>query len=165
MVTLVLLILKPFEKLRLIDRYIRYNISSELSTLSLVIEDLEEGLLVDNAYMTLDCDELLKVIKDAEYRVFLIDKSIGKLNLLNKNFDFNLNGLSDYLLKLETNVNAGKGLSEEEINVLNSLIELMDKCSASTRISYYQDDGSGFTRLKVPEKTQLLFDEIRKLEE
>lgn len=164
-VILVLLIFKPFEKQRLIDRYIRYNITSELSMLRLVIDDLERELIVDDAYMTLERDAFLTIVKDAQYQVLLIDKSIGKLGLLNKNFDFNLNGLSDYLFRLETAVSSDKEPSEEEIKALISLTELMDECSVSTKLSYYPDDGTGFTRLEVPEKTQLLFDEISKLED
>lgn len=40
--------------------------------LRLVIDDLEEELIVDDTYMTLERDAFLRVVKDAQYQVFLI---------------------------------------------------------------------------------------------
>lgn len=162
-ILIVIVAIRPFEHFRLIDRYIKYNISSEISMLDLVIADISEILLTDDAYKTLDIELMHKEVLDARDKVFLIDKSIEKLDLLNNNYDFNLYGVIDYLDELEGILSSNKRPTDTDMNTLVAIKEIIRKYHNSTVLSYYEDDKTGYTRLEVPEKTKLLFEALNNL--
>ncbi len=155
---------KPFEQFKLNDRYIRFNISSEISMLDLVLKDLTEVLLTDEAYKTLDIELMHEEVLETRYKLSLIDRSISMLFLLNREYEFDLHGVSDYIDELEHLLKKNRRPTDAEIDVLVTINAIISKYHNATVISYYEYDDNGFTRLDLPEKTKLLFEELNKIE-
>ncbi len=164
-ILLIYMIINPFEKYEKIDRYIKYNISSEVHLLFMTIEKLDNELLIDDKYKTMDLNEMSKILWEAERYIMDIDKSIGKLRLLNKNYDINLYGFEDYLYSMNKKVKRNIRPSEEDIETLKGIYQLRKKYSNAAILGLYEDDKSAFTNMKIPEKTRLLFEEINNLKE
>ena len=164
-ILLIYMIINPFEKYKKIDRYIKYNISSEVHLLFMTIEKLDNELLIDDKYKTMDLNEMSKVLREAERYVMDIDQSIGKLRLLNKNYDINLYGFEDYLFSMNKKVKRNIRPSEEDIETLKGIYQLRKKYSNAAIFGLYEDDKSAFTNMKMPEKTRLLFEGLNNLKE
>lgn len=155
----IMFITKPFKG----DRFIKYNISSDVSMLFLTIDRLERELLVDDRYKTSELEEIKNVITDCEGYIYQLDKSIGKYNLLNSNYDLNMYGLCDYMYMLKKKINLNIRPSDEDMQVLRDIKELRRTYSNAAVMALYEDDGNTFINMKLPEKTKVLFEKMNQL--
>jgi len=164
-IALIYMIINPFEKYEKIDRYIKYNISSEVHLLFMTIDKLDNELLIDDKYKTMDLNEMSKILREADRYVLDIDSSIRKLSLLNKNYDINLYGFEGYLFNMNEKIKYDIRPSEEDIETLKDIYQLRKKYSNAAISGLYKDDKNAFVKMKMPEKTKLLFEGLNNLKE
>lgn len=152
-----------YEKQSQADRYVKYNISSEISRLFLEIDKLDRYLLEDNKYICMDMDIMKGLISDIEASIYNIDKSLGKLKLLNKNYDLNLYGLTSYMYMLKQKIMSDIRPSEEDIKLLNSIKELRVKYSSASMMQTYENQDKLYKRMSLPDQTKLFFEELNEI--
>lgn len=84
------------EERRDIDKYIAFNISSEMEMLFLIIDEINETILVNDDYKNMENAEIEEFSNKVSKRIFLINSSISELYLLNENYELNLDNLYNF---------------------------------------------------------------------
>jgi hypothetical protein len=168
---LVLLIIfnlsKPFiiEPIKDSNQYVKYSLTSNINTLFITLEGLEDKLIKEEKYSKIDIKEIQLILDEYQDYIYFSNRAISHLETLNSEFIIDMYGLEDFLRYLEKKAAIEIRPSEDDIKTLKSICALRIEYSEVKTLGYYSKNKNPYFKMHLPEKTGLLFKEINEISE
>ncbi|MTI68565.1 MAG: hypothetical protein FH753_18445 [Firmicutes bacterium] len=108
-----------------IDRVLKYLHTTSANDVNNILEDIKKRLVdVDKSKLE-DRSYVINTLKDIRYELFLTQLTLGKLKLINSNYDFDISPLYKYISQLYESYKKGeKGLTEIDKKTLKEITDI-----------------------------------------
>lgn len=152
------------ERYKYTDEYIARNISSDIGMLQDIINETYNEILFDGKYKDYSVEELQKLVKNTDDRIFDFVYRIESYGKLNNNFWLSLSPLLSITDNIEDTLNDGSKLSEAEIKLVKEIIIINQEYTELRKTYNYRYDKNIFTKMNQPELLKEYVDEIGRIE-
>ena len=152
------------ERYKYTDEYIARNISADIGMLQDIINETYNEILFDGKYKDYSVEELQKLVKNADDRIFDFVHRIESYGKLNNNFWLSLSPLLSITDNIEDTLNNGSKLSEAEIKLVKEIIIINQEYTELRKTYNYRYDKNIFTKMNQPELLKEYVDEIGRIE-
>lgn len=143
-----------------VDRFIKYNFSSDMAIILSELSNTSKNILANETDKEYSKDELMDQIKGAVETLFYVEKGIDKYKLLNEHFDVRVYSASDILFHFETMLLQGDDIGAYEEEVLIEVIALNEAYSKIGETASYIDDGHVFTQMEMPQDVKMYLEKL-----